>query len=171
MALVALTSLSLLGTSQAINIIYSSTNNIYYIVSSLFSVNHTTHIETVYNFLEKTDLQTTLEIYTTLLREIDFSSYDYESFHISLQNIRKIIQSIELEMIDIHNKTIYNHSLYSGTKWLSYTFRSNVQHLEVLHSKLENSIRTLKIVQNIIQNNKKKKQDELEKSYILPDEF
>jgi len=148
MALVAIASLSILSMSNAINVIYSSVNNIYYISSSLICSSKTANIENIIDFMERTNLQTTLEIYTALLDEI--RDYDSKAVNICVNDIKKVIQAIELELIDINNKRIYNNSLYTGTKWLAYTFKSNVKKLEILSAKLDKSIETLKTTYTLI---------------------
>ena len=144
MSFLVSTPLSLLTTSSTINIIYASVENIYYITSSLVSGSKTVNIEVVLEFLERTSLQSNLEIYTALMKEIN--NYDSNAMNICFENTKKIIQSIELELIDVNNKRIYNNSLFYGFGWLSYSFQSNVNRLELLKSRLDDSIRTLKTV-------------------------
>lgn len=150
MALFALTSISILTMSSAINVICSSVSNIYSITSKLTKKSNTINIENVIVFLEKTNLQTILEIYSEMLNELnDFHS---KAINICLLNIKKNIQEIEIELVDINNKRIYNDTLYFGTKWMAYTFKSNIKKLEILISKLNVNIDILKTTYSLISN-------------------
>lgn len=169
--MVAIASLSILSMSNAVNVICSSVGNIYRISSSLMTNQDSTNLENIIDFIEKTDLISTLDTYSKLVNEIE----DYESNAVNdcLHNIKKIIKEIESELILINNKRIKNDSMYM--KWFAYTFKSNIKNLERLNAKLEKAINTLNITYSLVSRDNKKprvkkqeiKDEQIENSYIF----
>jgi len=147
MATVALTS-NLLSIPSAINAITNSMYNIYGIMDSLTRTSKTTNIKDVVEFMEKTDLKANLEIYSCLIKEI--GKTNSKTLTICINNIRETIKEIEGEMIIINDKKKFNDSLYTGTKWRSYTFRSNIKKLTELVERLDKRMKTLQCSYEII---------------------
>lgn len=143
----AILSRNLLDIPSAINIISGSVTTIYSIIGSV-SVSSSNHLADLNEFIKKSDIAENLKTYTALLNEM--SNLNSETITICINNIKNIIEEIEMEMITINMQKKYNDSLYVFKSWRAYSFKNNVKNLTDLVSKLEKRINILKISYEIL---------------------
>jgi hypothetical protein len=128
-ALIA-TALKTVGTTVGINfaikcvsMITSTTQGIYSITQNIYNTNPCNEIAKV---LRETDIELRIQILETFIAQIDTSKIDNQATLLCLDSLKQCLQNIEKELKQIHDRLLYNKSLWFASSIRSYSFKNNV---------------------------------------------
>jgi len=117
--------------SSVINSIGIITYNIYNLIGTIRVSKNTYHKEII-NILVKTDIEHNIRLVQSILKELPLYYNTSNSTMIILKDIKDIMKKIENQLIDIHNKIIYNSSIVLLSNWRSYNFKEHLDELTIL---------------------------------------
>lgn len=127
-------------------------SSIYSLVTNIKVSKHI-HNNDIVRILTKTDVVATIKLLQAVMTEIPENHINSLSVVISLKNVHDIIEQIENELKDLHNKMEYNRNLYIMSNWRSYDFKDNLETIEqlisVLDRRKDNLFKVLETFKNI----------------------
>jgi len=106
-------------------------SNIYSLVLNIKVSKHI-HNNDIVNILTKTDVVTTIKLLQAVMTEIPEHNINCLSIVMSLKYVQDIIEKIDNELKDLHEKIEYNKNLYFMTNWRSHDLKDNLDSLEQL---------------------------------------
>ncbi len=99
--------------------------------------------------LASTDIEATIKLLHTIIMEIPEHCTKKLTVLMALQNVQQIIESIERELTEIHEKIVYNNSLYLFSSWRSHDYTKNIESIQskvaILEKRKENLFRSLQV--------------------------
>jgi len=127
-------------------------SSIYSLVSNI-KVSKYIHNNDIVRILAKTDVVATIKLLQAVMMEIPENNINKLSVVLSLKNVHDVIEQIENELKNLHNKIEYNRNLYIMSNWRSYDFKDNLETIEqlisVLDRRKDNLFKVLETFKNI----------------------
>lgn len=129
-----------------------------YTLSNSIKVSKHLHYKDINNILVNSDIINTIKLLQAVISEIPEYYINSISVIMALKNVQEIIESIEDELKEIHNKTNYNENLYIMTNWRSYDYKDNLESIDnkikILDKRRDNLFKILEVFKNLDIKNK-----------------
>lgn len=143
--------LGITAATTVINSIGTLSSNVFALMSYIKVSPHIVQSDII-KVLNKSDIETTIRLLQSIISEIPHYYNNSTSVVIALKNVQEIIASIEEELKDIHDKIVYNSTLYVMSNIRSYDFKSNLDSIEIkvsiLDRRRDNLFKTLEVFKN-----------------------
>lgn len=124
-----------------------------YILANSIKVSKHLHDNDINNILVNSDIINTIKLLQAVISEIPEYYINSISVVMALKNVQEIIENIEDELKDIHNKTNYNNNLYLMSNWRSYDYKDNLESIEnkikILDKRRDNLFKILEVFKNL----------------------
>ena len=147
--------LSLGAVTSVINSISTLSINIYSLAANI-KLNKNVYQQDITDVLCRTDLEATIKLLQSIIIEIPQYYNDSMSIVIALKNMQEIIAEVESELKCIHDKLVYNNTIYLMKNWRSYDFKPELRKLEnniaVMEKRRDNLFKTLEVFKNCEKN-------------------
>ena len=147
-----ISTLGVITVSSIINSITTLSTNVYTLIKNI-KVSKNIHNSDIIKLLTKTDVASTIDLLHSVIKEIPEYYINSQSVMMVLKNVNEIIESIEIELKDIHTKIIYNEQLYVMTNWRSYSCKENLDSIElkinILDKRRDNLFKILEVFKNL----------------------
>jgi len=112
----------------------SSAQGIYSIMNNISSYSS---YPDIISSLRKLDIEASVRVLVRFIKELDVK-HKTKSINESIILLKECMEDIEKELLVIHEKLVYNRSIWFMRTMRSYTFKSSIDNLETLKRKLDN---------------------------------
>jgi len=129
-------------TLKCINSITGTTQTIYGLISGIKGEKQ---IE-VTKFLTDTDIEATIKVLESLLQELDVDKHTSKTLNLCLTEMEEVIKEINVILKMIHDRLLFNNSLYVLKSWRSWKFTEEIEKLGKLNEILHNRWKLLRDV-------------------------
>lgn len=128
-------------TLKCISTLTASSHGIYSLLKNIGS----TGDADITTILKQLDLEVSVKILETLIKDLAFEIRIYHSQTLSLcvQELKNCVEQIESELKTIKNRLDYNNSLWVFKSMRSYGFIDSIKNITIFKSNLENRKRLL----------------------------
>jgi len=167
-----ITTIGINAVCASITTITSAARNIYDVIGGI-SKSKTPGQKNVVDLLEKLDLEETVKIVDSMLKEISREKISSKTLMLCLDVLTDILKKIEAELQNIDKMLRYNGSLWVLSTFRSYDCSSNMAKIEeyknVLDSRLKRFIDLLQIKEEFKQENSDDAEKEIryDKDYVV----
>lgn len=135
-----------------VNSVTTVSSSIYTLANSIKVGKHL-HDKDINNILVNSDIINTIKLLQAVISEIPEYYINSISVIMALKNVQEIIENIEDELKDIHNKTNYNNNLYLMSNWRSYDYKDNLESIhnkiKILDKRRDNLFKILEVFKNL----------------------
>lgn len=126
-------------TFKCMDVLASSTRGVYNLLSNL----HSSSSSEVKSFLRELDMTNDILILESLLKEIDIEKRHTKTLALCLEGLKDCVSNIEKTIVEMHERSIYNNSLWFGKSFRTYGFTDIMESLKFQKSILDNRKKTL----------------------------
>lgn len=138
------TALKTVGTTVGINFAFKCINLLSSTASGIYSVSQSVRTNgdpnsDIAKVLKETDIEFKVQVLEEFIKQIDLNKVNNDSLILCISGLNKCLQDIEKELKQIHDRLIYNKSLWLLSSIRSYSFRNNIirinSHAKVLEER------------------------------------